>query len=179
MLARQTTGGTVGQYGTRWYVVDRQNSVQGLITPQDMPNSQGEDEQHPIPTPAGSWVKVLTYGGGGVHRVWGRDFNLNDAPDRVDSIRDEFEYTGRLYDYATGLQFNRARWLNPGTGQFMGKDSLGYAAGDTNVYRYAGGDPANTTDPSGHFGLLTGALVGMAVGAAVGFGVGFAYNGPQ
>jgi RHS repeat-associated protein len=99
-------------------------------------------------------VKVVTYGGGGADRVWGRDHNLNSAFDSADVIRDEFEYTGRLWDNRTQLQFNRARWLNPATGQFMGKDSYGYRAGDANLYRYAGNDPVNVTDPSGHFGLL-------------------------
>ena len=53
----------------------------------------------------------------------------------------------------SALPYNRARWFSPATGQFVSKDSWGYAAGDTNLYRYAHNSWANATDPSGHLSV--------------------------
>ncbi len=60
-----------------------------------------------------------------------------------------FSYTGQEYDADTGLYYYNARWYNPGTGKFMSKDPIGFAAGDTNQYRYVGKGSASFVDPSG------------------------------
>src|SRR5690606_33103175 len=60
-----------------------------------------------------------------------------------------FSYTGREWDSDAGLQYNRARWYDATTGRWLNQDPIGFAAGDTNLYRYVGNDPANGTDPSG------------------------------
>jgi len=59
-----------------------------------------------------------------------------------------FAYTGRELD-ATGLYYYRARYYNPTLQRFVSEDPLGFGGGDTNLYGYAGGSPANVTDPSG------------------------------
>src|SRR5262249_399825 len=56
--------------------------------------------------------------------------------------------TGR-YDSATGLYGFRERDYSPTLGRFVERDPLGFAAGDTNVYRFVGNGPTNATDPSG------------------------------
>jgi RHS repeat-associated protein len=74
-------------------------------------------------------------------RVQGQDLfaelieNGGKAVLRVDNAQfaDPYEYTGRPFDDWTGLQNNRARWLNPTTGRFMSEDPIGYAGGDTNL----------------------------------------------
>lgn len=62
-----------------------------------------------------------------------------------------FAYTGREYDPDLGLQYNRNRWYDPSTQRFMSADPLGFAGGDTNLYRYVGNRPTNASDPSGLF----------------------------
>ncbi len=54
-----------------------------------------------------------------------------------------------MYDAATGLYYASARWYDPATGQFMSRDPTGFAAGDANLDRYVGDNPATMTDPWG------------------------------
>jgi RHS repeat-associated protein len=60
-----------------------------------------------------------------------------------------FRFTGREFDFETGLYYYRARYLDPHTGRFLSEDPSGFASGDTNLYRYSGNDPVNRVDPSG------------------------------
>jgi RHS repeat-associated protein len=60
-----------------------------------------------------------------------------------------FAFTGQLFDAATGLYYDHARWYDPRTGRFVSQDPMGFAAGDANLYRYVGNSPANFTDPTG------------------------------
>ena len=53
-------------------------------------------------------------------------------------IRDRFGHQGLLHDEATGLIYNRARYLHPGLGRFMQRDPLGYVDG-MSVYAYYAG----------------------------------------
>jgi RHS repeat-associated protein len=41
---------------------------------------------------------------------------------------DRYKYTGRGYDYGSGLQYNRARYFDPRTGRWTCEDSLGFAS---------------------------------------------------
>ncbi len=59
------------------------------------------------------------------------------------------KYTGQLYDAATGLYYDRARWYNSATGRWQTQDPKGFSAGDANLYRYVGNNPTDNTDPSG------------------------------
>jgi RHS repeat-associated protein len=94
-----------------------------------------------------------------------------------------FGYTGREYDGETGQYYYRARYYDQNVGRFISEDPLGFAAGDTNIYRYVGNSPTNYRDPSGlkcdcsagiNYGTvaksgLTSAVTGLAVAAAIGF----------
>jgi RHS repeat-associated protein len=64
-------------------------------------------------------------------------------------LPDRYGYTGRERDEYTGLQYNLARWYDPATGRWTSRDPLEFEAGDTNLYRYAGNNPTNASDPSG------------------------------
>jgi uncharacterized protein RhaS with RHS repeats len=44
---------------------------------------------------------------------------------------------------------SEARWYSPETGRFLTRDPLGYAGGDTNLYRFAVNNPVNYVDPNG------------------------------
>jgi RHS repeat-associated protein len=59
------------------------------------------------------------------------------------------KFTGRDVDPDTGLQYNRARWLDLTTGQWTSEDPILFRAGDSNLQRYVGNNPTNATDPSG------------------------------
>ena len=60
-----------------------------------------------------------------------------------------FGYTGRELDPETGLYNYRTRLYDPNIGQFIGQDSIGFAGGDSNLYRYVVNNPVNYTDPYG------------------------------
>src|SRR6266849_1881547 len=62
---------------------------------------------------------------------------------------DRYKYTGRQLDAETNLQYNRARYYDSNHGRWISQDPLGFAAGDANLYRYAGNDATNATDPTG------------------------------
>jgi RHS repeat-associated protein len=93
----------------------------------------------------------------------------NTAPSGIFSDisgKSGFFYVGQEYDATTGLQYSRARYYDPVSSEFISQDPLGFAGGDTNLYRRAGNSPANATDPSGLFVLqAAGAVVGGVHGA--------------
>jgi RHS repeat-associated protein len=64
-----------------------------------------------------------------------------------------YGFTGREWDAETGLYYYRSRYYNPGIGRFIGEDSVGFDAGDVNLYRYVGNRPVERIDPSGMVSL--------------------------
>jgi RHS repeat-associated protein len=62
---------------------------------------------------------------------------------------DRFKFTGREYDSETGLYYYRARYYDPAVGRFLSQDPIGFAGGDTNLYRYVRNQPARLSDPLG------------------------------
>jgi RHS repeat-associated protein len=66
-------------------------------------------------------------------------------------IANPFTFVGQygVSSDGNGLIYMRARYYDPGTGQFASNDPLGFAGGDTNVRRYAGGEPTSLIDPTG------------------------------
>ena len=72
-----------------------------------------------------------------------------------------FGYAGQYADPETGLQYDRARYYEPSTGQFLTRDPL--AAQTREPYAYVAGNPTNGSDPTGET-ALTGAA-GAADGA--------------
>jgi RHS repeat-associated protein len=81
-----------------------------------------------------------------------------------------FFYVGQEYDASTGLQYSRARYYDPVSSEFISQDPLGFAGGDTNLYRRAGNSPANATDPSGMIINVGTAAAGAGIGAVIGGG---------
>ncbi len=80
-----------------------------------------------------------------------------------------FLYAGGAYDPLTGYdQFGR-RYYDPADGRWTSQDPLGFAADDSNLYRYVGNNPTNVTDPSGLFDPWN-----FTKGLAAGFGSGIA-----
>lgn len=67
----------------------------------------------------------------------------------------------------TNLYYNRARWYDPAAGRFISADPIGFAAGDTNLYRYCFNNPTNATDPSGNVIFTAGVVAGIAIGSLI------------
>jgi RHS repeat-associated protein len=72
-------------------------------------------------------------------------------------------FQGGRYEGATGLYNFRARDYSPGLGRWLRPDPLGFGGGDTNLYRYVGGNPATYNDPNGQSPVLVGSLVGAGI----------------
>ncbi|MDZ7616938.1 MAG: RHS repeat-associated core domain-containing protein, partial [Patescibacteria group bacterium] len=94
----------------------------------------------------GSVVERYVYTPYGEVTVYNADWSATRDASAVDNTH---LYTGRDLDAATGLYYYRARWYDAGQGNFLQRDPLGFAAGDANLYRYCGGSPTGSVDPSG------------------------------
>ena len=87
-------------------------------------------------------------------------------------------YNQQFFDIISGRYYLRSRNYDPATGTFTQQDTISLAPGDTanaNFYLYAGADPINMFDPSGHDLMETlgsiaiGTMLGsMGVGAGIG-----------
>jgi RHS repeat-associated protein len=90
---------------------------------------------------------------------------------KTGSSTNYFTYTGREDD-STGFYFYRARYYSPDLKRFVSEDPIGFAGGQSNLYGYVGGNPLNSTDPSG---LITVFQTGInsesgTLGKALGYG---------
>ena len=100
----------------------------------------------------GSVRDILTYSSGVTtvadHIVYDSFGNvLSDSSSQTSNpVRHAIGFTGQMQDSATGLDYFKARFYDPRTGQFISADP---AKADINTYRYAGNSPKNLTDPSG------------------------------
>lgn len=100
-------------------------------------------------------IKVLTDTAGNTAQSYSYDaFGVADSAGREDS--NAYRYTGEYFDDTIGLQYNRARWLDPNVGRFVSQDPY---EGDDDTpaslhrYGYAANDPVNKTDPSGEMSV--------------------------
>lgn len=59
-----------------------------------------------------------------------------------------FQFTGQAWLPEAGLYHYKARAYSPTLGRFLQPDPIGYGGG-LNMYSYVGGDPVNSTDPTG------------------------------
>jgi RHS repeat-associated protein len=106
--------------GIAWYLTDQQGSVRDLM------DNTGIVQDH------------LDYSGfGGV------------VTETNTSCGDRYKWTGREFDYDTGLQYNRARYYDPSTGRWLSEDPHGFAGLDLNLFRYVGNNSTNQIDPLG------------------------------
>jgi RHS repeat-associated protein len=65
------------------------------------------------------------------------------------SVVFRYGYTARELDAESGLQYNRARYLDSFNGRFISEDPIGFQGQDANLYRYVGNNSLSFTDPSG------------------------------
>jgi RHS repeat-associated protein len=125
ILRETVSGSNEGQ--TFYYLTDAEGNVTTVT------DSNGNPLERYVYDPYGN---VTSY-----NATWA-------APPTTDT-GNTFLYGGMMYDAATGLYYARARWYNPAVGQFTSPDPTGFAAGDANLYRYVGDNPATMTDPWG------------------------------
>ena len=79
-----------------------------------------------------------------VYDVWGNLISHGG----VLSERNDYLYTGREYDWETGIYYYRYRYYNPEIGRFM--QSSWELNEEMNMYVYVNNDPVKGTDPTGH-----------------------------
>ena len=81
--------------------------------------------------------------------VWKAKYKTygNLALKEIDEIENNLRFQGQYFDEETGLHYNRFRYYNPGTGQFINQDPIGLLGG-LNNYQYAP-NPIAWIDPMG------------------------------
>jgi RHS repeat-associated protein len=70
------------------------------------------------------------------------------------TLANEVRFSGERTDSESGLEFLRARTYDAFSGTFLQRDSWGISPTDgqsLDAYAYTANNPANATDPSGHF----------------------------
>jgi RHS repeat-associated protein len=116
-------------------------------------------------------VRLLTDSAGAVTDTYTYDaFGTLTA--RTGATPNEYLYAGERFDPETGLYHLRARYMRPETGRFWSMDSFEGAAADPpslHKYMYAGADPVNNVDPSGHFFISLGqTMYTLAIASVIG-----------
>jgi RHS repeat-associated core domain len=71
----------------------------------------------------------------------------NVAVKEVEEVENNLRFQGQYFDEETGLHYNRFRYYNPNTGQFITQDPIGLLGG-VNNYQYAP-NPVTWVDPFG------------------------------
>jgi RHS repeat-associated protein len=102
----------------------------------------------------GSPVALLQHGVAPPIEVAYDPFGVHGWPGRSQPGDDEFPYTytGGLYDRATGWILNGARYYSPAIGRWTQQDVYDAPLDPLNAnrYAYAGNNPVNYVDPTGH-----------------------------
>ncbi|MCY2990023.1 MAG: dockerin type I domain-containing protein [Planctomycetota bacterium] len=98
---------------------------------------------------AGNTSELTGAGGGLLNQYAYRPFG--QSLKKSEQVANPFQFVGAagVMAEASGLYFMRARFYDPATGRFAQQDPLGLGGGDANLYRYAGNNPTNITDPAG------------------------------
>ena len=99
----------------------------------------------------GSVVDVVGNNGGGNtilnHIVYDSFGNTVSQTNSADALLMGFD--GYIQDSITGLYYANARFYSSQMGRFINQDPSGFAAGDSNLYRFVGNHPTYATDPTG------------------------------
>jgi RHS repeat-associated protein len=136
MVAYNIYGAGADEILTRWqsgigylhYHLDRIGNVQFLLSE------------------ANAGLEKYTYDAFGEPTV--TDWNGTNGR-RSSNYGNRFMFTGREYFPSVALYDYRNRFYRPSLGRFLQNDSMGFGGGDSNLFRYCGGDPVNRSDPYG------------------------------
>ncbi len=126
---------------TAWYLTDQLGSVRF------------------IENTSGTVLDAITYDAFG---------NITGQSDSA--YGDRFMFAGMQFDATVGIYYDHARYYDAAIGRFVSQDPKGFAAGDTNLYRYVENVPTSAIDPSGNdeWGAVGGVFGGVSAGAGVG-----------
>lgn len=94
--------------------------------------------------------------------------------------RNSYLFAAEALDLASGLQYHRARWLQPGLGRFASVDPWpGRPTGPLSLHRYmyASVDPLSQVDPSGAFSVLALGVALAVVGIVAQIGISWLGSG--
>jgi RHS repeat-associated protein len=97
----------------------------------------------------GSVKDVVNYAGTMVLDQIAFDAYGNKTSETSPANGDRYGYTGREWDPASNLQYNRARCYDPDTGTWLSQDPLGANVTGPNLYQYVENRPTTYLDPSG------------------------------
>jgi RHS repeat-associated protein len=78
-----------------------------------------------------------------------------------------YQFAGEARDTSTGLNYHRARYMDPAVGRFLSTDPFDGLTSDPvslHRYLYAADSPVNRIDPSGELSLITVSFVSMGIG---------------
>jgi RHS repeat-associated protein len=76
-------------------------------------------------------------------------YDVYGTPTATGTLANEFDFAGQETD-PTGLQYLRARYMDPGTGRFISRDALAVVPSWKNSpFNYVGARACNSSDPSG------------------------------
>ncbi|TVL96339.1 MAG: hypothetical protein CV087_23810, partial [Candidatus Brocadia sp. WS118] len=102
----------------------------------------------------GNITEITNYAGGLLeyytYDVYGQPTLFDDTSSQISSsfIDNPFFFTGRDYDFETGLYYYRARYYSPSLGRFLETDPLGYMD-SMNLFAYVRNNSWNLVDPLG------------------------------
>jgi len=95
----------------------------------------------------GSVVALSDSNGDSVHTYEYSVYGQVGASD-PNFITNPYMFTGRRFDFETGLYYYRARYYNPYIGRFLQTDPVGYGTG-MNLYLYCWNNPTSWVDSTG------------------------------
>jgi RHS repeat-associated protein len=101
-----------------------------------------------LPDHLGTTRDIVDAAGTLQHHVVYDSFGTVISPE-ADLLPTRYLFTGREYDALLDLYFYRTRYYSAASGRFLSEDTIGFTAGDANLYRYVGNDPVGYVDPFG------------------------------
>jgi RHS repeat-associated protein len=79
-------------------------------------------------------------------------YDVYGKPTATGTLANEFDFAGQETDPSTGLQYLRARYMDPATGRFVSREPMAASPGWTgHAYGYGHGNPARMVDPTGQY----------------------------
>ncbi len=91
-------------------------------------------------------IRMLTDGAGAVKATYNYDA-YGKLKSKTGTVANPFVFAGEYTDAESGMQYLRARYYDPATGQFISRDPI--VAKTRSAYGYADNNPTNFTDPTG------------------------------
>jgi RHS repeat-associated protein len=116
---------------------------------------------------AHSGVRLLMDGSGAVTDSWDYDA-FGSVIARTGTTDNALTYRGEQVDSSLGLQYLRARWMDPGKGRFWTRDRFQEDSDSgprLNKYEYVVQDPVDKSDPTGYCDCTIPSVEAGTIGA--------------